>query len=95
MGYCGLSDRRPFSGHGPFERERIQKRDGVLVTVDGEVAIVEVDHRDARTHEARQGEHRDAGAERERGVCMAQVVEVAQRVDPGCILNGLSVTAIG
>ena len=34
----------------PFERERIHERYGVLVAVDGEVAVVEVDHCDARAH---------------------------------------------
>jgi hypothetical protein len=29
----------------------------VLVAVDGEVAVVEVDHRDARAHEPREREH--------------------------------------
>ena len=56
----------------------------MLVAVDGEVAVVEVDHRDARAHEPREREHRDAGAEREGGVGVAQVVEVAQRLDPDC-----------
>jgi hypothetical protein len=50
----------------------------VLVAVDCEVAVMEVDHRDARAHEPREREHRDAGAERESGVRVAQVVEVAQ-----------------
>ena len=35
-----------------FERERVEERDGVLVAVDREMAVVEVDHRDARAHEA-------------------------------------------
>src|SRR5439155_16852705 len=48
---CGPADRRPPSVHGPFERERVEERDGVLVAVDCEVAVVEVDHRDARAHE--------------------------------------------
>jgi hypothetical protein len=42
----------------------IEKRDGVLEAVDREMAVVEVDHRDARAHEPREGEHRHAGAER-------------------------------
>jgi hypothetical protein len=44
--------RRPPSVHGPFECERVEERDGVLVAVDCEVAVVEVDHRDARAHES-------------------------------------------
>ena len=47
----GLARRRPPSVHGPFEGERVEERDGVLVTVDREVAVVKVDHRDARAHE--------------------------------------------
>jgi hypothetical protein len=39
------------SVHGPLERERVEERDGVLVAVDREMAVVEVDHRDARAHE--------------------------------------------
>jgi hypothetical protein len=66
----------------------------VLVAVDGKVAVVEVDHRDARAHEAREGEHRDAGSEREGGVRVAEVVEVAQRLDPDPFLDGLPVAAI-
>jgi hypothetical protein len=48
---CGLAGRCPPSVHGPFERERVEQRDGVLVAVDREVAVVKVDHRDARAHE--------------------------------------------
>ena len=66
----------------------------MLVAVDCEVAVVEVDHRDARAHEPREREHRDAGAEREGGVGVAQVVEVAQRLDPDCFLDGLPVAAV-
>ena len=47
----GLARRRPPSVHGPFEGERVEERDGVLVAVDREVAVVKVDHRDARAHE--------------------------------------------
>ena len=91
---CGDAGRRPPSVHGPFERERIHERYGVLVAVDGEVAVVEVDHCDARAHEPRQGKHRDPGAEREGGIRVAQVVEIAQRVDPPCFLDGLPMAAV-
>ena len=60
----------------------------MFVAVEGEVAVVEVDHRDARAHEARESEHRNAGAEREGGVGVAQVVEIAQRLDPGFFWAG-------
>ncbi len=39
---CGPARRRPPSVHGPFERERVEERDGVLVAVDCEVAVVEI-----------------------------------------------------
>ena len=66
----------------------------MLVAVDCEVAIVEIDHRDARAHEPREGEHRDASAEREGGIGVAQVVEVAQRLDPGRFLNGFPMPTV-
>ena len=47
------------------------------MAVTGEMAVVAVDHRDARAAEAREGEHRNTGAEREGGVGVAQVVEAA------------------
>jgi len=67
---CGLplpllgatSTQRP----RPFERKRVEERDGVLAAVVGQVAVVAVDHRDARAHEAGDGEHRDYRAQRER-----------------------------
>ena len=54
----------------------------MLVAVECEVTVVEIDHRDARAQEPRKREHRHAGAERESGVGVAQVVEVARRLDP-------------
>jgi hypothetical protein len=66
----------------------------VLMAVDREMAVVEVDHRDARTHEPREGEHRDAGAECEGGVGVAQVVELAQWLDPGCFLDGFPAAGV-
>jgi hypothetical protein len=66
----------------------------VLEAVDGEVAVVEVDHRDARPHEARDGEHRDARAEGEGGVGVAEVVEVAQWVDTGRFLDRFPVPPV-
>ena len=55
----------------------------MLTAVASEMDVVVVDHRDARAHEARDREHRDAGSQCEGGVGMAQVVEVAERVDAG------------
>ena len=66
----------------------------MLVAVDCEVAVVEVDHRDAGAHEPREGEHRDAGAEREGRVGVAQLVEVAQRLDPDRSLDRLPLAAV-
>ena len=65
---CAASGRRPPSVHRPLERERVKERDRMLAAVVGQVAVVAVDHRDARTGEARDGEHWNAGAEREGGV---------------------------
>ena len=65
----------------------------MLVAVAGEVAVVAVDHRDARADEARDREHRHAGAEREGGVGVAQVVETADRLDAGGDLGGPPVAA--
>src|SRR5204862_8087259 len=42
----------------------------------------------------REGEYRHAGAEREGGVGVAQVVQVAQGLDPDALLNGLPVAAV-
>jgi hypothetical protein len=45
-------------------------------------------------HDPREGKHRHAGAEREAGIGVAQVVEVAQRLDPDRLLDGAS-SAVG
>jgi hypothetical protein len=71
------------SVHRPLERERIQKSNGVFAAVVGEMSVVPVDHGDARAHEPGDREHRDSGPKREGGVGVAQVVEAANRVDPG------------
>ena len=90
---CVTLMRRPPSVHGSFDREGVQERDGVFAAVAGEVAVVAVDHRDARAHEARDREHRDAGAQCERGVGVAQVVEAANAFDASGDLGGLPVAA--
>src|SRR4029453_15390353 len=82
------------SVHGPFERERVEERDGVLVAVDGEMAVGEADHRDALSHEARGGEQGATGGEGEGGVGVSQVVEVAQRFDAECLLDWLPVPSV-
>jgi hypothetical protein len=75
--------QRPLSVHGPLERERVEEGDCVFAAVVGEVSVVAVDHRDARAHEAGNREHRDSSPKRVGGVGMAQVVEAADRVNPG------------
>jgi len=62
---CAASVRRPPSVHGPLGRELIEQRDRMRMAVAGQVAVVAVDHRDARADEARDREHRNAGAEGE------------------------------
>jgi len=79
--------RRPRSVHGPLERERVEEGDCVFAAVEGEVAVVAVDHRDARAHEPGDGEDGYACAEREGGVGVAQVIEAADRLDPGLDLR--------
>jgi hypothetical protein len=52
----------------------------MLTAVASELAVVTVDHRQARAHKARDRKHRDAGAQREAGVGGTQVVEMAERL---------------
>src|SRR5437868_10545197 len=63
------------------------------MAVTGEVAVVAVDHRDARADEARDGEHRNAGAEREGRIRVAHVVEAANGLATGRDLGGSPVAA--
>jgi hypothetical protein len=65
----------------------------VFAAVAGKVTVVAVDHRDARAHEAGDGEDRDAGAQCERGVGMPEVVEMTKRVDASRDLRCLPVAA--
>jgi len=90
---CAASIRRPPSVHHPFERERVEQRDRMHMAVTGEMAVMTVDHRDARTDETRDGEHGYPGAEREGGVGVAQVVEPTDRFDTGGDLRGPPVAA--
>ena len=90
---CAAAGRRPPSVHRPLERERVEQRDRMHMAVTGEMAVVAVDHRDARADEARDGEHRNTGAEREGGVGVAQVVEAANGFDAGGDLRGPPVAA--
>lgn len=65
----------------------------MLAAVVGEVAVVVVDHRDARAHEPGDGKDRDSGAEGEGRVGVAEVVQAAERLDAGAPLGGLPVAA--
>jgi len=56
-------------------------------------AVLVVDHRDARADETGNREHRHAGPKGEGDVGVAQVVEIAQRLDAGRILGGLPMAA--
>src|SRR6266702_6536463 len=63
------------------------------MAVTGEVAVMAVDHRDARADETRDRKHRNAGSEREGGVGVAQVIEAANGFDAGGDLGGSPVAA--
>jgi hypothetical protein len=65
----------------------------MFTAVVSEVPVVVIDHGDARAHEAGDGEDGDAGAEREGGVGVAEIIEVAQRLDRSRFLSGLPVAA--
>jgi hypothetical protein len=63
------------------------------MAVTGEMAVVAIDHRNARADETRDRKHRNAGAEREGGVGVAQVVEPTNRFGARGDLRGPPVTA--
>src|SRR6266511_1934078 len=65
----------------------------MLAAVAGEMAVVVIDHRNARAHEPRDSKHGDAGAQREGCVGMAHVVEMAKRLEPGHYLRWFPVPA--
>ena len=65
----------------------------MFAAVAGKVTVVALDHRDARAHEAGDREDRDAGAQCERGVGMAEVVEMTKRIDTSRDLRRLPVAA--
>jgi hypothetical protein len=68
----------PGVGGSAYAASASSKRERKFPAVTGEMPVVVVDHRDARAHEARDREHGDAGAQREGGVGVAQVVEMAR-----------------
>jgi hypothetical protein len=65
------STERP---RGGLRSEDIKKGDRMFATVASQVAVVAVDHRQARAHEPRQLEDRNTGAESEGRVGVAQVI---------------------
>src|SRR6266545_564751 len=61
----------------------------MLASVAGEVAVVTVNHRQARAHVAREVERGDAGTEGEGGKGVSEIVDPAQWLDPGRELRRL------
>jgi hypothetical protein len=53
----------------------------MLAAVAREVAVVAIDHRGARTHEAREIEGRDAGTKREGREGVPEIVDSAEWID--------------
>src|SRR5207253_4469342 len=90
---CVPFGRRPRSVHSPLERKRVEQRYRMHMAVPGEMAVVAIDHRDARADEAGDREHGNAGAEGEGGVGVAQVVEPTNRLDARIDLSGSPVAA--
>jgi hypothetical protein len=74
-------------------RERIEQKDCVLATVAGEVAVVAIDHREARAHVAGEIERGDAGTEGEGGEGVPQVVDPTERLDASRALRGSPMAA--
>jgi hypothetical protein len=60
-----------------------QEADRVLAAVAGEMAVVAVDHGQARAHVAGEVEGEDAGTEREGGEGVSEIVDPARWLDPG------------
>jgi hypothetical protein len=54
---------------------RVEQLDGVLASVTGEVAVLTVDHCQARAHVAGEVEAGDAGTERKGGERVSQIVD--------------------
>jgi hypothetical protein len=63
----------------------------VFSSVAGEVAVVTVDHRQARAHIAGEIEGRDPGTEREGREGVAEIVDSPSRLDPSRFLGLLPV----
>ncbi len=63
----------------------------MLASVSGEVAVVAVDHRQARAHVAGEVAGGDSGTEREGREGVPQIVDAPSRLDPGRHLGGFPV----
>src|SRR5215207_4842206 len=92
--------RRPRSVHQrpPWTlagAELVEQADRVLASVAREVAVVAVDHRQAGAHVAGEVEGRDAGTKSEGGKGVPEIVDPAQRLDPGRDLSGTSTRGCG
>jgi hypothetical protein len=61
----------------------------MLASVPGEVAVMPVDHGEARAHLAGEIEGRDTGTEREGRDRVPEIVDPAQGLDPSGELRGL------
>jgi len=67
----------------------VEQADRVLASVAGEVAVMAVDHGQAGAHVAGEVEGGDAGTEREGREGVPEIVDPAQRLDPGGELRWL------
>src|SRR6266536_1599107 len=80
--------RRPPSVHRPLERERIEERDGVLMAVDREMAVVgSIIAMLVPMNRERAITLTPARSAKVASV-WRRVVELAQWLDPGCFLDG-------
>ena len=61
--------------------ERVEERDRMLAAISCEVAVVEIDHCQAGPHVPERRECRQAGAETERRVGVAQIVGLSEWLD--------------
>jgi len=61
----------------------VEQADRLLAAVAGEVAVVAVDHGQARAHVAGELEGEDAGTEREGGEGVSEIVDPARWLDSG------------
>ena len=61
----------------------------MLATVAGEVAVMAIDHGQARAHVAGELEGGDAGTQGESREGVSEIVDSPERLDPCCELGGL------